>query len=113
MHSGRHAAASILYRNTIVFMYFDDYVISMAGKHLVDRVIYNFINQVVQTSRVSRANIHTRPFPDSLKAFKHLYGIFVVIKLLFSSQTYKPLSKTNIVFLFFSVTHHLYIRYFL
>ena len=90
--------------NTVPFIDNHLNLTAESGQSLVDRVVDYLIDKMMETFFADVADVHGRALAHSLKAFEHLYGIFVVIKLLFSSQTYKPLSKTNIVFLF-SVLH--------
>jgi hypothetical protein len=43
----------------------------VASHRLVDRVVHNFLDQVVQTALAGRADVHAGPFADSLQPFKN------------------------------------------
>ena len=45
---------------------------AVARKRLVDGVIHNFVNEVVQSARGRRADIHARALAHRLKPFEHL-----------------------------------------
>jgi hypothetical protein len=49
-----------------------------AGQGLIDRVIDNFIDQVVQRFDIRAAHIHTRATTDGFQAFQYL-NIFCLI----------------------------------
>lgn len=109
MHPGRHSAPPVLHGDTVVLMYRYDNMISVAGKNFIDGIVDDLIYQMVQAACVRRTDVHSRSFSDGFQAFKHLYGIFVVIKLLFSSQTYKPLSKNLLLIILFFKCFHVFV----
>src|SRR5256712_7320677 len=43
------------------------------GTRFVDRVIYDLVQQVVQTVQPCTADVHRRPLADTLSALEHLY----------------------------------------
>ena len=45
---------------------------AVACQRFVDGVIYNFINQVIQTAHIGGADIHARPFSYGLQSLEHL-----------------------------------------
>ena len=51
---------------------------AVARERLVDRVVDNFIDQMVQAARTRGADIHTRAFSDRLESLEHLNFIRAV-----------------------------------
>jgi hypothetical protein len=47
-------------------------VIAVTGESFVNRVVDDFINEVVKTTWTSGADVHTRTFANSLKPFENL-----------------------------------------
>ena len=41
-----------------------------SGEMFVDRIIENFVNQVMQSAFVRIADVHARPFPDRFETFQ-------------------------------------------
>ena len=41
------------------------------GECLVDRVVHDFLHQMVEFALPGGADIHTRPFPDGFKALEY------------------------------------------
>lgn len=74
-------------------MYFYYNMIPMARKDFIDGIIDDFIYEMVQSPAVCRTDVHTGAFSDRFKAFEHLYGIIIIVNLLFFNQMHKPLSK--------------------
>ena len=65
----RNTTAVILYSNGIVFV--DEYfnVVAVTGQGFVNRVVYNFINQVVQALFTDVANVHRRTLAYCFQSF--------------------------------------------
>ncbi|VVB71778.1 Uncharacterised protein [uncultured archaeon] len=61
----RHGDAAVL-----VERHFDLFAVATQG--LIHAVVHYFIDQVVQPQGIRTADIHGRPAPDCLKAFKNL-----------------------------------------
>ena len=55
---------------------------AVACKSLVDSVINDLINQMMQSLRSCRADVHTRSLSYRFKTFKYLYLIFVIVIVL-------------------------------
>ena len=66
--------------------------ITISCQCLIDRIIYNLINQMVETSGRCAANIHARPFPDCLKSFQNLN---LICSVLLSHVLYLPFFSGN------------------
>ena len=45
---------------------------AVASKRLVYRVVYNFIDQMMQAPGAGGADVHAGPFADGLQPFQHL-----------------------------------------
>ncbi len=67
----RNAATVVPHRNGIVRMQDDIDFSAKSGHGLVYGIIDDFIDQVVQTSRINGTNIHCRPFAHGGKAFEN------------------------------------------
>ena len=63
----RNTTAVVLHCDGVVFVdcYFD--VVAITGQRFVDRVVNNFINQVVQPLRAYVSDIHRRAFPNGFQ----------------------------------------------
>ena len=72
VHSGRDASSVIFYSDGIIFIdsHFD--VRTVARERLIDTVVNHLIYKMVQTSFTNISDIHRRPLPYGLKAFKNL-----------------------------------------
>ncbi len=46
--------------------------VQMPGHRLVDRVVDDFPDQVVQTGRAGRTDVHARPLAHGIEALEHL-----------------------------------------
>ena len=68
----RNTTAVVLHCDGVVFVdcYFD--VVAITGQRFVDRVVNNFINQVVQTLFADISDIHGGTFTYGLQSFKNL-----------------------------------------
>ena len=53
-------------------------IAAVARQRLVDRVVDNFLDQVVQTTLTHVADVHGRTLPDCLETFEDLDGIFAI-----------------------------------
>ena len=71
---GRRNATSVVNdRNGVVGMNRDFDMLGKACERFVDRVVDDFVNQMVQTRAVSRiADVHTGTFPNGFEAFEDL-----------------------------------------
>ena len=72
MKINRNTTSVILYSDGIIFVdgYFN--VVAIAGERFVDRVIHNFINQVVKSFRTNVTNIHRGTLSNSFQTFQNL-----------------------------------------
>ena len=68
----RNAAPVVAHGDNIARQNFHFNVGAIAGKRFVHGVVDNFINQVVQSLRTGRTDIHTRAFADRFKPFQNL-----------------------------------------
>ncbi len=85
MNIGRNAAAVIQHSDALIFMdcYFNP--VTETGQSFVDRIVYNFINEVVKRFAVCSANVHSRALADGFHAFQHLNIRCVVFCITFFS----------------------------
>ena len=97
----REAASGLLHGAGSVLVQRDDDLVAEAGQRLVHRVIHNFVDQMMQSALIRRADIHARPLAHGLKPFEHLYLVLVVsavrpfklIKLLLNVLVFHLLSS--------------------
>ena len=68
----RNAAAVVDDGDRAVDVNRDVDLIAEARQRLVDRVVDDFVDEVVQAGRTGRADVHRRPLADGLEAFEHL-----------------------------------------
>jgi hypothetical protein len=66
----RNTTTVVAYRNRSIHV--DDHVdlCAKSGQMFVDRIIENFVNQVMQPPFVRVPNEHSRPLPDCFEAFE-------------------------------------------
>jgi hypothetical protein len=50
----------------------DDYILAESGHGLVDSVVDDFLDEMVETSKASRTDVHARPLAYRGKAFHYL-----------------------------------------
>ena len=79
VYSGRNASSVIHNGAGTVLVDGYGYGVAIACESLVDRIVDNFFDKMVQTSRVGRRDVHTRSFPDVFKPFENLNLIGAVI----------------------------------
>ena len=84
-----NAAAVIFDSNTIVRVYCDRNVVTITCESLIDRVVYNFVDEVMKGFDVGAANIHARSATDSLKSFEDL-DITCIVVFGFIVQFFAP-----------------------
>ena len=72
-YTRRNTSSVIGDADCAVFQNLDDDVRAITGKSLVDGIVHDFRNQMVQTSRVRRTDVHTRAFSDRIESFQNLY----------------------------------------
>ncbi len=63
----------VLYDDRVVFADSNFDVGTIASQGFVDRVVYCFVNQMVQTLFADIANVHGGALAHSFKSFEHLY----------------------------------------
>ena len=68
----RNAAAVVDDRDRAVDVDRDVDLIAVPGQRLVDRVVDDFVDEMVQAGRTGRADVHRRPLADGLEPFEDL-----------------------------------------
>ena len=68
----RNAAAVVDDRDRVVDVNRDVDLIAEAGQRLVDRVVDDLVDEVVQTGRAGRPDVHRRALPHRLEALEDL-----------------------------------------
>ncbi len=66
----RDAAAVVLDRAAVVRVEDDADAVAVAGERLVDRVVDDLVDQVVQTARAGRADVHAGAFANRFEALE-------------------------------------------
>ena len=72
VHVDRDAAAVVDDRHRVVDVDRDVDLIAEARERLVDRVVDNFVHQVVQPGGPGRSDVHRRALPNGLEALEDL-----------------------------------------
>ena len=67
-----YAAAVIAHADDVARLDDDLDAVAVAGECLVDGVVNYLVNQVVQTRRRGRADVHARTLSDRLQSLQHL-----------------------------------------
>ena len=68
----RNAAAVVDDRDRVVDVDGDVDLVAVPGQRLVDRVVDDFVDQMVQARCTGRADVHGRPLANGLQAFENL-----------------------------------------
>ncbi len=74
-----NAAAVVDDGHRIVDVQRDVDLIAVAGERLVDRVVDDFVDEMVQALRAGRADVHRRALADRLEAFEDLDLVRAVV----------------------------------
>ena len=82
MHVYGNTPAVIGYGNTVVCVYHNIDIGTIARHCLINAIVSNLIDQVVQASCAGIADIHGGPLPHSLDTLEHLYLGSVVLCVL-------------------------------
>jgi hypothetical protein len=80
MLADRHAAAVVLDGDDAIGLDRDPDGLGLSGHRLVDRVVDDLPDQVMETARVGRADVHARALADSLEALEDLDAGGVVVR---------------------------------
>ena len=71
VHAHGNTPAVIIHcGRSVRFQRYTDFI-TYACQMLVHRIVYNLINQMVQSLRGNASDIHARPFPDRFKPLQH------------------------------------------
>ena len=76
----RDAASVVQNGNRISLVDRHLYMVAVACQRLVDRVVDDFIDQVVKTRHAGRADVHAGALADSLQTFENLNLAGVVLR---------------------------------
>ena len=79
VHVHGNAAAVVDDRDRAVDVDRDVDVLAEPGERLVDRVVDDFVDEVVQPGRPGRPDVHRRPLADGLEAFEDLDFVGAVV----------------------------------
>ena len=71
MHSHRNTTSIVIYRCRTVFFQKDLYPVTGTCQMFIHRIIYDLINQVVQSLSGYTSNIHSRSLTDCFQPFKN------------------------------------------
>ena len=72
VHIGGNAAAVVAHRGGTVFPQHHNNAVAMARQGFINRVINNFVHQMVQAPRPGGADVHARALAYGLKPLQHL-----------------------------------------
>ena len=78
LNINRNATPVVFDRHRIVSVNRHFNFTAITGQCFIDRIIHNFIYEVMQSPRRGRSYVHTRSFPDCLQTFQHLNLISIV-----------------------------------
>ena len=74
-----NAAAVVHDRHRIIDVDRDVDLVAVAGERLVDRVVHDFVDEVVEPGRTGRADVHRRTLADRLEALEDLDFVGAVV----------------------------------
>ena len=106
MDAGGHAAPVILNEHGAVGFKRDGDMRAEARQRFVDRVIHNFINQMMQSLGACRTDIHTRTLAHRLQSLQDLYLTVVVFLccICHSIHSFAVVPQSGSAILFLSVS---------
>ena len=87
----RNTTSVIYNRNGIILINCNIDGITIAGKSFIHRIVYDFVDQMVESPAGCSTNIHTRSFADRFQTFQYLYlvrAIFAVAFCVFSTHIF-------------------------
>ena len=90
VHINGNPSTVVAYPYRSLFGDRDIYVVAVAGKSLIDRIVDYFIDQVVQAPGASRTDIHTRSFSDRFKPFEDLDIAGIIFSFFFRHIKFLP-----------------------
>ncbi|CCY55749.1 putative uncharacterized protein [Bacteroides eggerthii CAG:109] len=68
----RNTASVILYGNGVVFVDSNFDVVAITGERFINRVVHNFVNQVMKSFDTNVADIHGRTLTYSFQTLQYL-----------------------------------------
>jgi hypothetical protein len=84
LHDRHRDAASVVgHGHRVVGVDRDRDLIAMPGQRLVHRVVHNLVDEMVETSQTSRADVHARTPADGLEALQDRDVLGVIACLIF------------------------------
>ena len=95
MHTYRNSSSVILYRGRSVFLQCYTDPAAITGQMFIYRIIYNFINQMIQTFSGNTSDIHTGTFPHSLQSFQNCNAAGI-IRVLFCHYCFLSVSFSSL-----------------
>ncbi len=79
MRTNRNAASVIFNGHAAIFVNCNIDGSAITGQRLIDRVIYNFVDEMMQGFDIRAAHIHARALADMLNTFQCLNGTYIII----------------------------------
>src|SRR5688572_25282340 len=79
MHVGRNTAPVIDNGDGVVDVDGDADLVAVSGERLVDRVVDDFVHEVMQPRRARRPDVHGGTLPDGFEAFENLDLVGAVV----------------------------------
>ena len=68
----RDAATVVFYRHAAIFIDHDGYMVAGSRERLIDRVVDDFVDEVMKRLDVRSAHVHTRAPTDGFQTFQDL-----------------------------------------
>ena len=79
VHTGRDAAAVVGYPDCVARQNLHCDFVAESRQRFINRIVDNFLDQMMQTCQAGRANIHARTFADRFQSFQNLYLRFIIM----------------------------------
>ena len=79
MRTNRNTASVIFNGHAAIFVNCNIDGGAITSERFVDRVIYNFVDKMVQGFDIRAAHIHARALADMFNAFQRLNGTYIII----------------------------------
>ena len=95
LNANRNTTSIIGYSYYIAGQNFYNNILAVARQCFIYRVIHYLINEMVQSSRSGRTDIHTRALSYGFETFQHLYLIFIIVVLLSVAHDIRSLSYSS------------------
>ena len=96
--SNRNTASVVLYGHRVILVDGDFDVVAGSRQGFVNRIVYDFVDQVMEPSRSRRADVHAGTLPHRFQTFQNLDLVGAVFFVIFYVHSVPPNLFMNLVY---------------